>query len=286
MVWQSGQGRAWQGLARLGEARHGLAVGVRHGTAWRDEAWFGSHGGARLGWARLGWARPVMVWQSRQGLAWPGAAGPGEAWFGSHGKARRGEAGRGEAWFGSQNTQTERGKIEMHTMTVERYTVPPQTGLTDEDAEVIGGALSEMMDRGPVTVEDVVQEAESAQSALHPYFEWDDQKAAKKYRVNQAYSMLRCIQVVVKEQVKPVRAFNIVSQVYTMVSEDNVKTTRIERGYLPITVIVKDAALIDQVVGEARRELESWRDRYRQYQELSTTIVVIDQVIDQLKEAA
>jgi hypothetical protein len=37
------------------------------------------------------------------------------------------------------------------------------------------------------------------------------------------------------------------------------------------------------VVGQARRELESWRSRYAQYPELRGAVARVDEVLDRLK---
>lgn len=58
-----------------------------------------------------------------------------------------------------------------------------------------------------VTVETVLAEAEKLDSPLHAFFEWDDTKAAKKFRVMQAYALIMSskfvVQLVENGQVHP-----------------------------------------------------------------------------------
>ncbi len=79
---------------------------------------------------------------------------------------------------------------EQHT-----YFVKGSNGLTNSDAKVIGPVLAEMAKAGPVTARAVVEVAHSENSPLHPYFEWDDKKAAEAYRVGTARDMIRTVRV-------------------------------------------------------------------------------------------
>lgn len=150
--------------------------------------------------------------------------------------------------------------------------------LKDQDAQVIGERLSNLMQSGPVTPEDVLQDAKPKRSPIHDYFEWDNESAANEYRLNQARYYMRSIEVIVEMVEQPVRAFHVV----------NVKTDTgdISRGYLPIVHIKEEPDLLSQVIESARRELVAWQRRYSQYQELEPANVAIQQVIAQLEGIA
>jgi len=51
--------------------------------------------------------------------------------------------------------------------------------------------------RKVVTVENVLDEAEKPDHPLHLFFEWDDEKAARKYRIVQAYSLIMASKFIV-----------------------------------------------------------------------------------------
>lgn len=51
---------------------------------------------------------------------------------------------------------------------------------------------------GELTADLVVEEARPKQSPLHPYFEWDDRRAAEQHRLEQARLMIRRVKFVVQ----------------------------------------------------------------------------------------
>lgn len=65
--------------------------------------------------------------------------------------------------------------------------------------------------RGDIKPEYVVESAKNKKSKLHGYFIWDDERAANKYRLQQASELLRRIEVkVIKDgEQKTIRAFEI-----------------------------------------------------------------------------
>lgn len=50
---------------------------------------------------------------------------------------------------------------------------------------------------GRITKEDVLDDATTPESPLHPLFEWDDSEAAKKYRIGQAMTVIESFRTVV-----------------------------------------------------------------------------------------
>lgn len=105
MAWLGSAWRAWRGVARPGEARHGTAGRARRGAAGHGRARHGRRGEARRGRARLGLARQ----------AGRGAAGQGSAWHGRLGEARQGAARRGVAWPGEARHGRHGTKLEQET---------------------------------------------------------------------------------------------------------------------------------------------------------------------------
>lgn len=136
------------------------------------------------------------------------------------------------------------------------------------------GAVFEALDRaGRLTPACVVFEARSEQSPLHGGFEWDDARAADAHRLNQARHLLRAI-VVVRDDVEtntvPIRAFVTVTD---------------EQAEKPQTVYTSmEAALADpvkraQILTRARKELQTWRERYHAIEEFADVFTVIDDVV-------
>lgn len=53
---------------------------------------------------------------------------------------------------------------------------------------------------GVITPDAVVSDAANPESPLHKYFEWDDTEAARKYRIEQARTLIRSVRVEIVEQ--------------------------------------------------------------------------------------
>lgn len=67
------------------------------------------------------------------------------------------------------------------------------------DANIAGEVLADLeSSEGQLTAQGVVDAARPKDSPLHPAFEWDDQKAAESFRLVQARSMIKSIEVVVQ----------------------------------------------------------------------------------------
>ena len=136
------------------------------------------------------------------------------------------------------------------------------------DAQMAGEELERIRTwhNGRLTQEMVVEAARDPGAPLHPHFEWDDQKAADKWRLEQAGDMIRSIAVVISEEddKRPVRAF------VSVVRDD-------DRSYTSTVHALSDADLRQQVLSQAFRELDAWRHRYAELVELAQVFAVIDQ---------
>lgn len=118
-----------------------------------------------------------------------------------------------------------------------------------------------------VTPQQVVDAARPDDHPLHAAFEWDDSVAAEAYRRQEARGMIGALVTVMPEQkgrTQPVRAFV------------SVRTPDESQSYVPIRVAMSDAALREQVLAGAMRELVAWRRRYAEFQELATVFAQID----------
>ena len=99
-----------------------------------------------------------------------------------------------------------------------------------------------------LTPDVVVADAESVSSPLHRVFEWSDRKAGAMYRLDQARYLIRSI--VVEYEGRPaVRAF-------VSIVVDH------EPSYTTIELAINEPVLREQIIERAKRELESWRQRY------------------------
>lgn len=144
----------------------------------------------------------------------------------------------------------------------------PTRGL---DAQMVGEELEAIRERhGGITAEVVVDEARPEDAPLHPAFEWDDKVAAEEYRKEQARTLIRA--VVIRrpeaEERAPVRAF-------VTVKEESGSTI-----YTSTVAALSDPDLRAQVLRRALRELDSWRQRYHDLEEVAEVLHAAGRVID------
>lgn len=121
---------------------------------------------------------------------------------------------------------------------------------------------------GAITPRVVVDDAASDNSPLHRCFEWDNDKAADSFRLDQARKLIGSI-VVAQIDEKPVnkeaRAF-----------------VHIESGanrYEPIQVAMASVDMRAEVLAKAQQEIKMWRARYAAYQEFAKLHSAIDEML-------
>lgn len=126
------------------------------------------------------------------------------------------------------------------------------------DVQTIGMELESNFPSGEVTPEGLVSIAINPDSVFHKYFEWDDSKAAQKYRLDQARHLIRSITVEISGSDLPA---------YHSVNIEN-EHGDMHKAYVDTMKLQKSPKLWNQVVDQALREAESWSLRYQKYQEL------------------
>lgn len=123
---------------------------------------------------------------------------------------------------------------------------------------------------GGLTPDLVVENARNEASAMHRWFEWDDDEAAHQYRIQQARQILSSVTVVYVDgprQSEPVQAF------VSLRIEDE------PRRYHSITAAMANPQTRDIVLDDARRALAAWRRKYEGFAELADLYKAIDQQI-------
>lgn len=142
------------------------------------------------------------------------------------------------------------------------------------DAQAVGERLKKIEARaGELTPDLVVKDARKPASPLHGAFEWDDSEAAKQYRLQQAGQILRSIVVSIPGadgEPKVVRAFVNITD---------------GAGYEDVNVVLRTADKRALLLARAKKELEEWRRRYEDFEELVEVVRAID-AVQQRDEAA
>lgn len=156
-----------------------------------------------------------------------------------------------------------------------KYKATKGAMFNDEQAQVIGERVEELAEEnnGYITPELVVIDAKFKKSPLHNHFEWDDGIAAAQFRIRQARQIMSHIDIIIKTNgdEEPVKAFHNVIII-------NEKDNTSERVYSPLINVMSDKEQYRQIVEKAMKELDGWRKRYKQYQELGKIFAVIDEV--------
>lgn len=130
----------------------------------------------------------------------------------------------------------------------------------------------------------LIEDGKREDSPLHDWFEWDDKRAARRYRIEQAEHLLRSIVVMVKsgeDEEREVRAFHAVE---VKDAEPSDRDGHNRKRYVSISNVLSDQNYRKQLVEIALRELEIWRKKYATYQELTWAVEAVSKVLDQ-KEA-
>jgi len=122
----------------------------------------------------------------------------------------------------------------------------------------------------------VLEAARSTRSPLHPAFDWDDQHAAEQYRMAEASRMILCVRVIqIGDGNESVRAF-----VYAPTVDQHDDQPVAGGYYVTPRALLEDEQLYLATLERARRQLKSFRDRYKFLNELSNVFEVIDELPD------
>lgn len=124
-------------------------------------------------------------------------------------------------------------------------------------------------DKKLLTAEAVLDFAErNTDSALYAEFEWNKEEAARRYRLSQARKIIRCYVYFEPQVTRRVRA-------YVSVPTDRVTTG----GYRPMSQVLSNGALIQQLVDEVAQKIRSMRGSYAHLQCLDPLWSRLDQVV-------
>lgn len=115
-----------------------------------------------------------------------------------------------------------------------------------------------------ITPADVLEKARDEKTELHKCFEWDDSIAGEKYRLMQARQVVQMIVV------KPVEKKSDAPKVrmFQITQERNV--------YQPTVMFLQNKDEYSDLLARAKRELQAFKERYKQLSELEEIFKSID----------
>ena len=145
------------------------------------------------------------------------------------------------------------------TISLKEYFAASGTRFSAQDAAVIGPQLEALAEQGEdVTERTIVDVAQSANSPLHRFFEWDDKVAADKHRLTQAGTMMRAIRVKTLDAGRP-----RVMPAYRLARPEPKPVFRTGHN-----VLRGESAAAVAKAKQAMDELAGWRARYAPYVEV------------------
>ncbi len=164
-----------------------------------------------------------------------------------------------------------------------RYSFRSGSRLGGEKAHVVGIELEKIESKyGGVSADHVLAVAEAAKHPLHSFFEWDTDRAAHQYRLEQARHLIRSVVVVyenVPKMIEPIRAFITLGLPETdAVGDDG------DKRYLSMHTIMSDEDMRAQLLDQAMAEFHSWERRYQHLEALKGLFVEAVRV-EQRREA-
>lgn len=191
------------------------------------------------------------VWQARFGKV-------------SFGKVSFGKVRSGKVWQAWRNAITKGGEEMEATIFTAKHCWKRNMSVK---ADVAAAELERIREENPEGIldpEEVVFASEDEGAVLHKLFTWDDVKAAHGYRVEQAKYIIRNLVTVEDTEDEPVMTRAIVSTG--------------NRMYQPITTVLSDADLRSRLLDAAKREMLTFKMKYRHLHELAAVFEAMDTV--------
>ena len=139
-------------------------------------------------------------------------------------------------------------------------------GIYKANPQVIGEEIQSLGEQ--FTVKDIVNKARDNNSNLHNLLEWNDEIAGEKYREIQAGDIVRNLVIVKqvdgKEENTNIRVF--------------VSSNQRDGVYKPITSVIRVQEEYEQLLQQALRELQAFKNKYKDLSELHEVFEVIEEL--------
>lgn len=128
-------------------------------------------------------------------------------------------------------------------------------------AQIAGEHIQKLADEhGEITPRILLEDARQEGSVLHSCYEWDDTKAAEKYRFHQSKLIIANLTVVSindSEEIRPTNAFITINE-------------RNERAsYVSVVQALSNKETKEQVIRNAKAELNMFKRKYQNLVDLS-----------------
>ena len=138
-------------------------------------------------------------------------------------------------------------------------------------AQVVGEKMEEIIhEQGVVTKVNFLEASRPEDSETHDLFEWDDTKAAEKYRLHQSNMIINSltVQISVADRENPIN-----TRAFVNVQQENMRR---HAEFLRIDTAMSDREFKTIVLANAIQELKEIRKKYAVYSELAQVFDAID----------
>lgn len=139
-------------------------------------------------------------------------------------------------------------------------------------ADVVGRTLESIEERdGKITKESFLEESRPLNAPTHALFEWDDEKAAEKYRLVQSGRVINnlVVKLETNENDVPLLARAVVN-----VAPEGLKRA----SYISTTLAFQTESGRDVVLKHALRELETFKNKYSNLEELAEVFKAMEKL--------
>lgn len=140
-------------------------------------------------------------------------------------------------------------------------------------AQAAGEACEALERAGNLTPAALVDASRPEDAPLHGCFEWNDAKAAERYRESQAAYIIRSVEVEIVGSCEPTRAFVSVE----VVGEESEYRRVEEREYRRVEAVLSDPSSRGELLRMARRDMEAFRRKYADLEELAAVFAAMDE---------
>lgn len=192
------------------------------------------------------------------------------------GPARQGLAGRGAAWQGGAWQGMDFQKYQKDkTMKEIKYKAKSGAPFPQEKAQEVGETLESIKKEngGSLVAEQVLEKAKNPKSKLHPYFDWKDSQAAKKWRKHQARLLINHVEVTYVHQEVEEHKPAYINIKNTSTDEENP-----ERAYVSCVDVADNNYYREQALQDALKQLIHWKNKYKWLGELHNVMEEIRKV--------
>lgn len=124
-----------------------------------------------------------------------------------------------------------------------------------------------------LTAESIVMEAKKKNNPLHNFFEWDDDTAGEKWRLQQARVLINEVKIIIED--KEYYAFENVR-----ISIGDVDGNR---EYVSRDEILTNEDLRQQIIEKALNYLKYWKQQYENYIEFKVVVNAIKETESKIK---